>query len=585
MSEEKHIGYRPEINYEKSYESDIGTYQNKTNNTLNKEQNIEETQKDPIEENIEIIDDFLRGPLPTKLRNNVSEIYKPLKDTYYNFIHNQVISNKYTGTKYIENTLESEYGIYLNKSAISMKKGSEILLIATCVPTMDPNNVVAKWESSNEEIAIVDDGIVTGLKAGNVVIKVTSSYNKTDECVVSVLETNASSTDNNKPDTPGDNNEPNPIIPKPPIGDPDKPTNGDEDGTVHIEEVALDRTNIIVKVGHSKQLNATIYPKNVSNKKLIWSCMRNDLATVSQSGLVTGVKVGECMVTVASEDGNKTDTCNVLVIDNNDTNRPNINPNPDNNNPDNNKPNIKPNPKPNKPDKDNNNHIHPDPPPHYPPGTKPDPDDMPDNPDDMPKVDDSPFIIIRPPKPTPTTVEKEFNRNLYDLLNNYMSRLKNILSRFYRSFCTVINGKDLNDYFFIYNNVQISNKDIVSSYRHLLDSALRSENMSNVKLDFYNNNFNFNQTLAHLKNFISMYELRKKYESIPYAKNTDKSASLSNNVLKACRNDYSLKYDKTYENLFRYMDSSLVITDNVVSDLITNVLTKGILTEKGGRSK
>lgn len=210
---------------------------------------------------------------------------------------------------------------------------------------------------------------------------------------------------------------------------------------------------------------------------------------------------------------------------------------------------------------------------------------MPDNPDDMPKIDDPPFIIIRPPKPTPTTVEKEFNRNLYDLLNNYMSRLKNILSRFYRSFCTVINGKDLNDYFFIYNNVQISNKDIVSSYRHLLDSALRSENMSNVKLDFYNNNFNFNQTLAHLKNFISMYELRKKYESIPYAKNTDKSASLSNNVLKACRNDYSLKYDKTYENLFRYMDSSLVITDNVVSDLITNVLTKGILTEKGGRNK
>ena len=50
--------------------------------------------------------------MPTKLRNNVSEIYKPLKDTYYNFIHNQVISNKYTGTKYIENTLESEYGIY-----------------------------------------------------------------------------------------------------------------------------------------------------------------------------------------------------------------------------------------------------------------------------------------------------------------------------------------------------------------------------------------------------------------------------------------------------------------------------------------
>ena len=586
MSEEKHIGYRPEINYEENYKSDIGTYQRKTTVGSNQESNVEETQRDPIEDNIDVIDNYLRGPLPTKLKNNISEVYKPLKDTYYKFIHNQTILKKSNATQYIRNTPESEYGIYLNKSAISIKKGSEILLKATCVPTMDPSNVVAKWESNNEEIAIVEDGVVTGLKAGNAVITVTSSYNKTDECVVSVLETNKPTGDD-ETNIPDDNdNKPDPIIPKPPIGDPDKPTNGDEDGIIHIEEVALNRTNIIVKVGHSKQLIATIYPKNATNKKLIWSCTRNDLATVSQTGLVTGIKIGECMVTVSSEDGNKTDTCNVLVINDNDTNKPNVNPKPpgenDNNN---NKPDINPNPTP-EPGKDNIDHNRPDFPPHYPPKPNPDDnDDEPDNPDDMPKVDDSPYIVVRPPKPTPTIVEDEFNRNLYDLLKYYTVRLKDVLNRYYRSFCMAINGKDLNDYFFIYNNVQISNKDIVSSYRHLLDSTLRSENMSNIKLDFYNNNFNFNQTLYHVKNFIAMYELRKKYESIPYAKNTDKSSSISNNVLKACRQTYSLKYDKTYENLFKYVNSSIVIADDIVDDLVTNLLSKGVLTEKGGRNK
>lgn len=581
MSEDKHIGYRPDIDYEEIYDSDIGTYRRKSNDITNDNQTEEETQVDPIEEDIKIVDSMLRGPLPTKLRDNVYEVYQPLRDTYYNYIHNQIKTKITNRTQFIDNSAKAEYGIYLNKRAVSIKKGSEILLKAICVPTTDPSNIVTKWESNDENIATVEDGIVTGLKAGNVVIKVTSSYNKTDECVVSVLETNLP-TDGNKPDTPGDNDKPDPIIPKPPIVDPDKPNNGDEDGTVHIEEIALDRTNIIVKVGHSKQLNAIIYPKNATNKKLIWSCTRNDLATVSQTGLVTGVKVGECMITVASEDGNKTDTCNVLVINDNDINKPNPDK-PDHNN-NNNKPDVHPNPTPTpKPDDNNNNHNRPDYPPHYPP--TPDPDKEPDNPDDMPQPDPPAFIIIKPPKPTPSIVDEEFQKNLYDLLRYYMNRLKTVLSRYYRSFYSTINQKDLNDYFFIYNNIQISNKDIVSSYRHLLDTALRSENVSNVKLDFYNGNFNFNQTLYHLKSFMTIYGLRKKYESIPYAKNTDKSASLSNNILKSCRHDYSLKYDKTYENLFRYMDSSLTITDNVISDLITNILSKGVLTEKGGRNK
>ena len=102
MSEEKHIGYRPEINYEENYESDIGTYQKKTSSASTVDKDIEESQNDPIEEDINTIDKYLRGPLPTKLKNNISEIYKPLKDTYYKFIHNQSIikqSNGIQGSK------------------------------------------------------------------------------------------------------------------------------------------------------------------------------------------------------------------------------------------------------------------------------------------------------------------------------------------------------------------------------------------------------------------------------------------------------------------------------------------------------
>ena len=573
--ENKTIGYRPQINYTENYDTDRGTYERQSFNDSLDNNRYNPITTDDIEEEIIKIDRSLNNFLPTKLKDDIYEVYKPLRDTYYNFLKGQLIYNRSEETKFIDNSINAEYGIFLNRKAVSMKKGSEILLKAFCVPSSDASNVIAKWESNNEEVAIVDDdGIVAGLEVGTAIIRVTSSYNKTDECIVSVLDTGES--ENNRPDInpdPGD---------KPTIEPPDNNTDDDiiddNDGTIHIVEVALDRTNIIVKVGKTKQLHATIYPKNATNKKLIWSSSRNSCATVDDDGTVHGVTPGTCIVTVSSEDGNKSDTCNVLVIkDNTGTSDPNPSG-----------PGINPNPNPKPPSGGGNEPTIPDhTPPTTPPGYNPSkPDYEPDNPDDKPIADDPNVIIIDPtPSPTPTIVEDEFKKNLYDLIKYYMNRLNEVLGRYHRAFFSMINKKDLNDFFFIYNDIQISNKDIVSSYRHLLDNAIKSQNISNLKLDFYNSNFNFNQTLYQLKNFLAMYEFRKKYESIPYSNGADKSNSYSNKVLKSLRHEYSLKYDKAYENLYKYLDSSITITESIVSELIQNVFSKGILTEKGGLDK
>ena len=573
--ENKTIGYRPQINYTENYDTDRGTYERQSFNDSLDNNRYNPITTDDIEEEIIKIDRSLNNFLPTKLKDDIYEVYKPLRDTYYNFLKGQLIYNRSEETKFIDNSINAEYGIFLNRKAVSIKKGSEILLKAFCVPSSDASNVIAKWESNNEKVAIVDeDGIVTGLEVGTAIIRVTSSYNKTDECIVSVLDTGES--ENNRPDInpdPGDK----PTI-EPPDNNTDDDTIDDNDGTIHIVEVALDRTNIIVKVGKTKQLHATIYPKNATNKKLIWSSSRNSCATVDDDGTVHGVTPGTCIVTVSSEDGNKSDTCNVLVIkDNTGTSDPNPSG-----------PGINPNPNPKPPSGGGNEPTIPDhTPPTTPPGYNPSkPDYEPDNPDDKPIADDPNVIIIDPtPSPTPTIVEDEFKKNLYDLIKYYMNRLNEVLGRYHRAFFSTINKKDLNDFFFIYNDIQISNKDIVSSYRHLLDNAIKSQNISNLKLDFYNSNFNFNQALYQLKNFLAMYEFRKKYESIPYSNGADKSNSYSNKVLKSLRHEYSLKYDKAYENLYKYLDSSITITESIVSELIQNVFSKGILTEKGGLDK
>ena len=61
------------------------------------------------------------------------------------------------------------------------------------------------------------------------------------------------------------------------------------------------------------QLSATVLPSNASNKNVTWSSSNTSVATVTQTGLVRRVGRGTAIITVKTEDGNKTDTRTINV--------------------------------------------------------------------------------------------------------------------------------------------------------------------------------------------------------------------------------------------------------------------------------
>lgn len=62
-------------------------------------------------------------------------------------------------------------------------------------------------------------------------------------------------------------------------------------------------------------LSATVLPKDAENKNVIWKSSDESIATVDQSGKVTGVAVGTATVTATTEDAWITDFCIVTVDD------------------------------------------------------------------------------------------------------------------------------------------------------------------------------------------------------------------------------------------------------------------------------
>lgn len=58
-----------------------------------------------------------------------------------------------------------------------------------------------------------------------------------------------------------------------------------------------------VAPGKTLQINAKITPENATDKRVAWSVSNPSIATISDSGLLSGLKVGRVKVTAATRDG------------------------------------------------------------------------------------------------------------------------------------------------------------------------------------------------------------------------------------------------------------------------------------------
>lgn len=77
--------------------------------------------------------------------------------------------------------------------------------------------------------------------------------------------------------------------------------------------MTLDKSTLSGVVGGTGQLTATVQPETATDKSVTWSSSAEAIATVDENGLVTYVAEGSATITVKTNDGNKTDNCEVTV--------------------------------------------------------------------------------------------------------------------------------------------------------------------------------------------------------------------------------------------------------------------------------
>ena len=83
--------------------------------------------------------------------------------------------------------------------------------------------------------------------------------------------------------------------------------------SVSVTEVGLNKTSTTLIEGETETLVATVMPENATDKSVVWESSNKSAAAVSQEGLVTAVGEGKATITVKTNDGGFSASCEVTV--------------------------------------------------------------------------------------------------------------------------------------------------------------------------------------------------------------------------------------------------------------------------------
>lgn len=82
---------------------------------------------------------------------------------------------------------------------------------------------------------------------------------------------------------------------------------------VAVTGVTISKTELSLAIGDSETLVATVAPERATDKSVVWSSSAPRIASVDQSGKVTAKSAGSAVITVKTNDGSFTASCNLSV--------------------------------------------------------------------------------------------------------------------------------------------------------------------------------------------------------------------------------------------------------------------------------
>lgn len=227
--------------------------------------------------NIKYVKSYATSPVPTGLVNFPEEVVA--NGTLFvpaNVINNYKRSATWRKWGSIKAMTEDVFlsSLTLNQSDAHLK-ASETLTLAAAVGPDEATNKKVDWKSDDETVASVSaDGVVTAHKVGQTSIHAIANDGGGAKatCIITVDPTMVSS-------------------------------------------ISLSQENLKIRKNHTAQLSAIVAPTDATNASFIWSSTNEDVAKVSEDGVISAIASGDAVIKATSQDGSQVEaSCQVKVL-------------------------------------------------------------------------------------------------------------------------------------------------------------------------------------------------------------------------------------------------------------------------------
>ena len=211
-----------------------------------------------------------------------------------------------------------ETTVEITQRSPSIEVDGSVTLKLKTTPEKAANKLKWKWESDDEDVAVVDrNGRVRGIGEGYARITVTAEKDETITEYVDVKVTEAEEqpekpTEDPKKEDPKKETEKTtePVKPK----EDEKPKEPEQPKEVSVTGVTLNNRELKLSVNCTYTLVATIQPSNATNKKIEWSSNNTNIVTVDANGNITAKTAGRAVISATSAgNSNAVARCTVVV--------------------------------------------------------------------------------------------------------------------------------------------------------------------------------------------------------------------------------------------------------------------------------
>lgn len=177
-------------------------------------------------------------------------------------------------------------------------------------------------------------------------------------------------------------------------------------------------------------------------------------------------------------------------------------------------------------------------------------------------------------------IRKIYKDNLVDLFDNYLNKLKSILDNYWLNIAPILIGKTLDFKNFMLTDIDHKTFKVDKERQYLLDLVMRCQIHKKTKISYASKIFPVDETLVYLRNLKLSTDLMLRYMDTDVKDKDTKKGDTTRAVLDACVINYNNKYNYTYKSMYKYLNSSIEVLDEILQLSIQEAKAKQYLKEE-----